>query len=105
MCAAENGWRSASIESESRLMAFMIDSSKLERKEKIDIIDVLQMLRVAFKDVDMTMKKDYIGNKDFVRKTKQKEGTNFISTFKNLMMDNPFAQRYVQNRKVRGHML
>ena len=86
-------------------MAFMIDSSKLERKEKIDIIDVLQMLRVAFKDVDMTMKKDYIGNKDFVRKTKQKLGTNFISTFKNLMMDNPFAQRYVQNRKVRGHML
>ena len=104
MYAAENGWRSASIESESRPMAFMIDGSKLEREGKIDIIDIPQTLRVAFQAVDMTMKKDYIGNKELVRKTKQKEVANFISTLKNLMMENPFAQRYVQVRKVRGRM-
>jgi hypothetical protein len=104
MYAVENGWRSASIESASRPMAFMIDGSKLEREGKIDIIDIPQTLRVAFQAVDMTMKKDYIGNKDLVRKTKQKEVANFISTLKNLMMENPFAQRYVQIRKARGRM-
>ncbi|MFQ7309368.1 MAG: hypothetical protein ACLROY_12300 [Mediterraneibacter sp.] len=36
MYAVENGWRSASIESASRPMAFMIDGSKLEREGKAE---------------------------------------------------------------------
>lgn len=54
MYEAEYGWRSASTESGSRPMAFMVDGSKLEQEGEIDIP---QTLRGGFQTVDMTMKK------------------------------------------------
>ena len=93
--AAENGLKSAWIESGSRPLAFMIDPAKLEQEGEIGLIDVPQTMRVAFQAVEMTMKKDYIGEKTLIAKTKQKEVSNFISTLKNLMKEDPFANKYV----------
>lgn len=93
--AAENGLISAWIESGSRPLAFMIDPAKLEQEGEIGLIDVPQTMRVAFQAVEMTMKKDYIGEKTLIAKTKQKEVSNFISTLKNLMKEDPFANKYV----------
>lgn len=97
--AEEKGLRNASVESGSRPMAFMLDLKKLKQEGKIEIFDIPQTVRVAFQAVEMTMGKDYIGNKELLIKTKQKESDNFVSTLKNLMKEDPFAQKYVVIRE------
>ena len=74
-------------------------SKKLKQEGKIEIFDIPQTVRVAFQAVEMTMGKDYIGNKELLIKTKQKESDNFVSTLKNLMKEDPFAQKYVVIRE------
>lgn len=93
--ALENGLKSAWMESSSRPLAFMIDPVKLEQERRIEIIDVPQSVRVAFQAVEMTMKKDYVGEKSLIEKTKQKEVSNFVYTLKNLMRENPLAGKWV----------
>lgn len=95
MYAIEKGMKNAMIESVSRPIAFMIDPAKLEQEDRIEIIDIPQTVRVAFQAVEMTMKKDYIGDKSLVIKTKQKEVANFINTLKNLMKEDPIARKHV----------
>ena len=95
MYALEKGLKNAMIQSISRPMAFMLDPLKLEQENRIEIIDVPQTVRVAFQAVEMTMKKDYIGDKSLITKTKQKEVVNFINTLRNLMKEDPFASKYV----------
>lgn len=99
MYCTENNFADSKITCELRSFGVKCSHEEL-RGKKLDFFDIPLTMKSSFETVDFVIGKDFIGDTESVRISKQKEIESFISTLKLLIDRDSFVKKIVHIKTI-----
>lgn len=90
-----NNYQSAELKMKLRNIGLVVDFEAFENEKKVILYDFPQTLRAAFRAVELASAQDSVGYTENIKRAKEKEVRNFISTINNLVTTNEYTKELV----------